>query len=600
MTVENVILEFSSELLPLPSNSTTMRKSLLLLTSAFLIFTSIFSQENLPVGFSKEELQQMEFIKNEPPVYINQYGITTPPTSPVRNAAEWEEMRAVAITWTSYTSILKDIVKYAQMECQVYIICTDSNTVRNYLTSNGVPLTNIRCEQAPFNSVWIRDYGPNTCYTNDVDQLILVDWIYNRPTRTKDDTVPSVIARDLNIPIYLTTQSPNNITHTGGNFMSDGLGTAFSSKLIEQENSSKTEAQIDAVHNSFMGINRYIKMTVLPYDGIHHIDMHMKLLDEETLLIGKYPTGISDGPQIEANLQYVLSNYTSVFGTPYKVIRIPQPPETNGTWPNQGGDYLTYANASIVNNTVLVPQYYQQYDTTAIRIWKESMPGYKIVGINSNASISASGSLHCIMHEIGANEPLLIVHQALQNTGNCFNPYQVDARIQHKSGVASAKIWWTTDTTQPYQSATMTNTSGYNWQGFIPAQASTVEVFYYIEATSVSGKTMLRPMPAPSAYWKFKVTCTTAMTEILPPAINPIYPNPSKGITCIPVFSQTETQGKISLMDVLGNEVRVIHDGKIPAGDKNFFINTMDVAAGTYVIRISTLNGVTAQRLVVR
>ena len=47
------------------------------------------------------------------------------------------------------------------------------------------------------------------------------------------------------------------------------------------------------------------------YDGIHHIDMHMKLLDESTLLVSEYPTGVADGPQIEANLQYVLSNFTT-------------------------------------------------------------------------------------------------------------------------------------------------------------------------------------------------------------------------------------------------------------------------------------------------
>lgn len=52
----------------------------------------------------------------------------------------------------------------------------------------------------------------------------------------------------------------------------------------------------------FMGIERYAKMEKLPYDGIHHIDMHMKLLDEETLLVGEYPAGIANGPQIEANI----------------------------------------------------------------------------------------------------------------------------------------------------------------------------------------------------------------------------------------------------------------------------------------------------------
>ena len=42
--------------------------------------------------------------------------------------------------------------------------------------------------------------------------------------------------------------------------------------------------------------------------------MHMKLLNEETLLVGEYPTGIADGPQIEANIQYVLANFQNTFG----------------------------------------------------------------------------------------------------------------------------------------------------------------------------------------------------------------------------------------------------------------------------------------------
>jgi agmatine/peptidylarginine deiminase len=140
----------------------------------------------------------------------------------------------------------------------------------------------------------------------------------------------------------------------------------------------------------FMGINRYIKMEILPFDGIHHIDMHMKLLNEETLLVGEYPAGVADGPQIEANIQYVLSNFNSSFGTPYKVIRIPQPPDQNNgfDYPDGNGNYLTYTNSTIINKTVIVPQFYAEYDTTAIRIWEEAMPGYTIVGINSNQTIS--------------------------------------------------------------------------------------------------------------------------------------------------------------------------------------------------------------------
>src|SRR5690606_21273019 len=112
-----------------------------------------------------------------------------------------------------------------------------------------------------------------------------------------------------------------------------------------------TETQLDDLFHQWMGIDTYVKMTVLPYDDIHHIDMHIKIIDDETLLVGEYPDGIADGPQIEANLQYVLDNFTTKFGTPYKVIRIPQPPSTGGLYPHNGSSYRTYANQTFVNKT---------------------------------------------------------------------------------------------------------------------------------------------------------------------------------------------------------------------------------------------------------
>src|SRR5436190_11246212 len=196
-------------------------------------------------------------------------------------------------------------------------------------------------------------------------------------------------------------------------------------------------------------------MTTLPYDVIHHIDMHLKLLDEETLLVGEYPAGIADGPQIEANLQYVLSNFNSVFGTPYKVIRIPMPPDGSGLYPNNNGDYRTYANAVFVNKTVILPVYAQQYDTTAVRIWQEALPGYTIKTIDCNSIIPALGAVHCITKEVAAIDPLLISHQPLHDTYNTTNPYPVTTRIQHRSGISIAEIYYRTDTTQPYVSASM-------------------------------------------------------------------------------------------------------------------------------------------------
>ena len=580
-----------------------------------LTTTIAFPQTSLPIGFSADESTFIHKSDYKEPFY-KATGITTAPIGSLRAMAQWEEIQGLTITWTNYQTVLREIVRAARAETQVYIICgnqcsgsTDSTGVKNYLTQGGVALTNVHYVYGPCNSVWARDYNANSVYMNDVDSLVMVDWKYNRP-RPNDDTVSHVLARKLGIPLYETTQWANTLIHTGGNYMSDGLGTAFSSKLILDENPSISETQVDNIMNDFMGINRYIKMETLPYDGIHHIDMHMKLLNEETLLVGEYPLGVSDGPQIEANLQYVLSNYNSVFGSPYKVIRMPQPPDQmNGyTYPDgtfNGGNYLTYTNSSIINKTIIVPQYYQEYDTTALRIFREAMPGYNVVGINSNSTISASGSLHCITHSVGVKDPLLIVHQSLNNTTNTTTPYQVDARIQHKSGIQSATLYFTNDTTVGFSSIAMSfsNVANNVWTGFIPPYPTGTHVFYYIKAHANSGKEQVRPMPAPRGNFNFYVLgASTGIVNVAEITffMKPAFPNPSHGITCIPVSFKKNTRGAVKLIDMIGKEVALIYEGTIDEGEKNFFINTLNLSAGVYFIKLETPEGCATQKLMVR
>ncbi len=578
-----------------------------LVFSAFVI-TPVAGQTDLPVGFSEEEIEMMkqfDFTQNN----FSPKSITTPPGGPLRTMGQWEEMQALTISWITYTPVLREIVRAARQETQVYIVCGpgcgsgDSNSVKSYLTAGGVPLSNVHYLYTGCNSVWIRDYGQNSVYMNDVDSLILIDWKYNRPTRTKDDTVPRAVARELDVPLYEMIGT-NQLINTGGNWMSDGLGTSFHSELIVDENPLLTVPEIDTLLKDFMGITRSIKMETLPYDGIHHIDMHMKLLNEETLLVGEYPAGIADGPQIEANLQYVLSNFNSVFGTPYKVIRIPQPPDQNNSfhYPHNGGNYLTYANSSIINKTVIVPQYYEQYDTTALRIWRSAMPGYNIVGINSNSTISASGSLHCITHTVGAVNPLFISHQQLPNTSDTSNDYIVNARIQHKTGIANATLFYTTDTAAGFLSTPMslTNAALNTWSASIQAQQAGVTVYYYIDANANSGKHQVRPMTAPSGFFKFEVTGITTIADVESFMIKDIYPNPGNAITCIPVNSAMTGNLRVNLYDIAGNKIKEIFNGNINKGDKNLFIDCSVLPAGIYILNFETATGIYTKKLAVK
>ncbi len=588
----------------------------LALSSLLFLPSSAQDEVDLPQGLAPHELELIPAYRDSRAGAAR--GITTPPDFPVRTMAEWEEVQSLVVAWRSYPPILKQIVANAKQECEVIVFCSSTGSsspasVSSYLLSDneGGPalpdLDNVVLEVAPTNSIWIRDYGPEVIYRNEVDSLYLLDWIYNRP-RPADDELSNVIGALKDIPVYSTTQSPNDLVHTGGNFMADGFGTAFSSLLVDRENgpqgefnqTSKSPAEVDALMQQFMGIDTYIKMTELPFDGISHIDMHMKLLDEETLLVGEFPVGVSDGPTLEQNMDVVTTSFTSVFDTPYELVRIPMVPSTGGSYP-PSASYRTFANAIFINELVLVPTYREQWDTTGLRIWREAMPGYRVVGIdcdnNSANIISASGAIHCITKTIGVEDPLLIRHQRLRDTYETVQPYVVQGYLRHRSGIASARLHWTTDTVQGYAAVDMSDVGNGNWQASIPAQPEGTFVYYFIEGTANSGKQQVRPITAPQGWWRFRVLgLSTSVPDVAGPSIVEVFPNPTSGLVAISVAGSGDASVSVRLTDVLGREVMVLHNGPMHR-DGRVYADLSYLPEAPYLLVVENAQGRSSHRV---
>ena len=70
----------------------------------------------------------------------------------------------------------------------------------------------------------------------------------------QDDIIPGILASKWNIPLYQTISGPDSLVHTGGNFMVDGFGTSFRSRLTEIENPWHTTAHIDSILYRYCGI----------------------------------------------------------------------------------------------------------------------------------------------------------------------------------------------------------------------------------------------------------------------------------------------------------------------------------------------------------
>src|SRR5690554_1895001 len=284
--------------------------------------------------------------------------------------------------------------------------------------------------------------------------------------------------------------------------------------------------------HQFMGINTYIKLDQVPFDPIDHIDMQMKLLDEQTILVSRYPTGVADGPQIEQNIDYIVSNYQTPFGTPYKIEWIDAPPSTGGNYPDTGGLYRTYTNSVFVNKTIIVPTYRPDVDNPALQQYQELLPGYTVVGIdvdNQNQNlISQGGAIHCITHTIGVSDPLLIVHQPIEESNTTVD-IPVNAVAKHTSGISQVNVFWRETGATEFNQVNMNYANDHHWTTTITVASNAEEIEYYIWAEANSGKSISRPIVAPDGYWTFPINDLSTEQWAAHHISNP-FPNPTRDV----------------------------------------------------------------------
>lgn len=560
--------------------------------SLFLFCIFFFlTHDLLSKGFFNDE-RELSALKDNSP----HHGHTTqPPDLSPRAPAEFEETGGLIITWAGFEEELREIVRYsAGGGLSIYILTDDPVEVQDYLIKGGVFLENVSFVQIPFNSAWIRDYGPKSIYLDGSDDLAFIDWVYNHP-RPLDNSVPENVADYLNLPVYQITSGQERLVHVGGNLMVDGHGTAFSSELILAENGTLTENQIDNAMYDYLGVDRYIKTEMLPDDKLHHIDMYMKLLDEETLLVGEFPEGVPARSYIEANLQYILDNYESCHGRPYNVVRIPMSPCPQGKYP-PNADLRTYTNSLILNNMVLVPQFHDaSLNAEALAVYEDAMPGYQVIGINMEGMAHSSGAIHCLSRGIAANDPVFISHAPIRNA-NPDETITVEAEISNADGINNAVLYWRTDRKSFFQQKEMSLQGGVYKAG-ISGQPPHTEIYYYISATNNNKKTITKPFTAPAGTYTFSVGDKTPVEQPEETVAFNAYPNPSEGNFNLILPRVNETID-IVIADMHGKPV---YENSIESNefDYSYPVSLENVSPGIYLIRITWQQNSETERIVI-
>jgi len=75
------------------------------------------------------------------------------------------------------------------------------------------------------------------------------------------------------------------------------------------------------------------------------------------------------------------------------------------------------------------------------------------------------------------------------------------------------------------------------------------------------------------------------------------YPNPSGGLTTIAYSLEQATAVKLSVYDVLGNQITVLYDGSSQAGEFNLQWDASALAQGIYYLKLETSSGTLTNKL---
>ena len=281
-------------------------------------------------------------------------------------------------------------------------------SAKSALTNAGVNVDNITFLDMNIDddyAYWVRDFSP--FYVFKDKQLSIVDFNYNRPQRTEQNAVPSKLANYFNIPY-----DSMSLTHTGGNLMQDGRGTAFSDDLVIQENNNN-EARVRSLMKTYTGTDNYV-ITIDPQgDYIAHIDCWGKIVAPDKIIVARLPKN-NQRYQYYEQVANELANTKCIYGYNYRVYRIDEP---------GGSAVAPYTNSLIANGHVYMPLGSSaSYNERALDVYKEALPGYDVVGLqgfsssNQNAFLNTD-ALHCRTHEV-PDQNMVFIDSREVNYGN--------------------------------------------------------------------------------------------------------------------------------------------------------------------------------------
>ncbi len=433
--------------------------------------------------------------------------LTTPPPQPLRIPAEFEPMQAVVVSWKMVHG--KDLYKYLAEDVKLILFWDTParyQKMQSDLTQWGVNMNNcVFYQDSSGYGMVPRDDMPWFLFT---DQSVAA-FVFN-------------LALDKwRVPAYGLQQGyavyRSSLSAQGGNFMTDGQGTAVSAD-------PSSDFHMQWCSDAFLG-------QVWDYWGIHtyhwvsyphtigHIDCLAKFLSPDTILVARPPETQSRRKASDEAVAY-FGRQVSCYGTPYHVTCVDLDPDAEEP----------YINSLIVNRRVFVPILnHAATDAAALASYRAAMPGYEVIGIPNVIVKNISGwtswsALHCDTMGIADEQMLYLQHVPLLDRPPDAHGFPITAQIVAHSGKEFVEdtpvvLWRASTQADQAESWGTWNTTALSpapalgkdrYLAYIPCQTVGTAMQYYLQAKDASGRNEKHPYIGEPQAHTFRVTALGA------------------------------------------------------------------------------------------
>ena len=256
----------------------------------------------------------------------------------------------------------------------------------------------------PTNDAWCRDHGPTFLVGPPELPPALVDWEFNSwggkyPPFDKDNDVPRAIAKLLGRIVYRP-----GIIMEGGAIDGNGRGTILTTEqclLNPNRNPQLSRQDVERHLADYLGAKKVLWLSggdLAGDDTDGHVDQLARFVTANTVVAAAEdnPDDENHGP-LSLNLRQ-LGAMSNESGERLRIVPLAMPRPLIHDGQRMPG---SYCNFHIANGVVIVPQFDDPHDQSALDTLGAIFPEREIIGLPAIDLIWGLGAFHCLSQQQG-------------------------------------------------------------------------------------------------------------------------------------------------------------------------------------------------------